>query len=89
MITLCQQRLVDLNHTSSGKPFQKLLFECFHCEARASVQLYLDGSESGLRLKQPLQADNYLILIDLNENRMRLYPMITQNVDCLRQVNQL
>lgn len=56
------------------KPFQKLLFECFHCEAK---------------MKQPLLADNYLTLIDLNENRKRLYPMITQNVDCLRQVNQL
>lgn len=50
--------------------------------------LYLDGSESGLRLKQSLLEDNYLILIDLNENRMRLYPMITENIDCLRQVNQ-
>lgn len=34
--------------------------------------LYLDGSENGLRLKQSLLADNYLISIDLNENRMRL-----------------
>lgn len=50
---------------------------------------YLDGSEHGLRLKQSLLADNYLILIDLNENRMRSYPAITQNIDCLKQVNQL
>lgn len=30
--------------------------------------LYLDGSESGVRLKQCLLEDNYLMLIDLNEN---------------------
>lgn len=47
--------------------------------------LYLDGSERGLRLKLSLLTDNYLILIDLNENRMFLKPMIKQNIDCLRQ----
>lgn len=51
--------------------------------------LYLNGSKSGLRLNQSLLADNYLILIDLNESRMRLYPMITQSVDRCRQVNQI
>lgn len=30
--------------------------------------LYLDGSESGVRLKQRLLEDKYLILIDLNQN---------------------
>ncbi len=38
--------------------------------------LYLNGSESGLRLYQSPLADNYLILIDLNESGMRMYPMI-------------
>jgi len=59
MITLCQLRSVDLNHTSRGKPFQRRLFKCFHCEA---LRLYPDGSESGLALKQSLLADNHLTL---------------------------
>lgn len=51
--------------------------------------LYLGGAESGFRLRLSPRAQNYLILIDLNENRICLYPMITQIVDCLRQVNRL
>ncbi len=53
------------------------------------MQLYLDGSKSGLRLEQFPLEDNYLILIDLNENRVHLYHMITQSVNCLRQESQL
>lgn len=42
-------------------------------------------AERGLRLKVSLLTDNYLILIDFNENRMFLQPMIKDNTDCLRQ----